>query len=89
MPRRLKLSLPAMMALIVLAGLAAGCGGGGGTATATPARTVTAAAGATATPAALSGKLEIFSWWTTGGEAAGLKALYDLYQRPVRARSRS
>ncbi|MBI5946576.1 MAG: carbohydrate ABC transporter substrate-binding protein [Chloroflexi bacterium] len=27
----------------------------------------------------LSGKLEIFSWWTTGGEAAGLQKLYELY----------
>jgi glucose/mannose transport system substrate-binding protein len=27
----------------------------------------------------LSGELEIFSWWTTGGEAAGLQALYNLY----------
>ena len=27
----------------------------------------------------LSGDLEIFSWWTTGGEAAGLQALFDLY----------
>jgi glucose/mannose transport system substrate-binding protein len=35
--------------------------------------------GATGTPAALSGELEIFSWWTTGGEAAGLQALFDLY----------
>src|SRR5512135_1614766 len=33
----------------------------------------------TQTPGALSGKLEIFSWWTTGGEAAGLQKLYDLY----------
>ncbi|HEY7467844.1 MAG TPA: ABC transporter substrate-binding protein [Dehalococcoidia bacterium] len=30
---------------------------------------------------ALSGKLEIFSWWTTGGEAAGLQAMYDLYPK--------
>jgi glucose/mannose transport system substrate-binding protein len=37
------------------------------------------ATGATGTPAPLSGELEIFSWWTTGGEAAGLEALYDLY----------
>jgi glucose/mannose transport system substrate-binding protein len=29
--------------------------------------------------AALSGKLEIFSWWTAGGEAEGLKALFDVY----------
>jgi len=27
-----------------------------------------------------SGKLEMFSWWTTGGEEAGLKALYALYK---------
>lgn len=26
-------------------------------------------------------KLEIFSWWTTGGEAAGLNALYKLYHQ--------
>ena len=37
------------------------------------------ATGATGTPAALTGELEIFSWWTTGGEAAGLQALFDLY----------
>jgi glucose/mannose transport system substrate-binding protein len=35
--------------------------------------------GATGTPAGLTGELEIFSWWTTGGEAAGLQALFDLY----------
>jgi glucose/mannose transport system substrate-binding protein len=35
--------------------------------------------GETPTPGALSGELEIFSWWTTGGEAAGLEALFDLY----------
>jgi glucose/mannose transport system substrate-binding protein len=28
-----------------------------------------------------AGRLEIFSWWTTGGEAAGLKALFDLYKQ--------
>jgi hypothetical protein len=27
------------------------------------------------------GRLEIFSWWTTGGEAAGLNALLALYHR--------
>ncbi|HPU44373.1 MAG TPA: extracellular solute-binding protein, partial [Dictyoglomaceae bacterium] len=27
------------------------------------------------------GKLEIFSWWTAGGEAEGLQALLDLYQK--------
>jgi glucose/mannose transport system substrate-binding protein len=28
-----------------------------------------------------SNKLEIFSWWTAGGEAEGLNALYNLYQK--------
>ena len=59
--------------MVVLASLAVGAAcGGGGEKTPTP-------GGATATPTALSGKLEIFSWWTTGGEAAGLQALYNLY----------
>lgn len=31
--------------------------------------------------AAPSGKLEIFSWWTAGGEAEGLKALFDAYRK--------
>jgi glucose/mannose transport system substrate-binding protein len=26
------------------------------------------------------GKLEIFSWWTTGGEAAGLNSMFDMYK---------
>lgn len=30
-------------------------------------------------PAALTGDLEVFSWWTTGGEAAGLENLFNLY----------
>jgi glucose/mannose transport system substrate-binding protein len=39
------------------------------------------AAGATAAPAAAAAgkKLEIFSWWTNGGENEGLKAMYDVY----------
>ncbi|NWG20712.1 MAG: carbohydrate ABC transporter substrate-binding protein [Chloroflexi bacterium] len=27
------------------------------------------------------GKLEMFSWWTAGGEADGLNAMYDLYKQ--------
>ena len=30
---------------------------------------------------AQGGKLEIFSWWTTGGEAAGLVKLFELYKQ--------
>lgn len=30
---------------------------------------------------AVSGKLEMFSWWTAGGEADGLNAMYDIYKQ--------
>jgi glucose/mannose transport system substrate-binding protein len=36
---------------------------------------------ATPTSGGLSGDLEVFSWWTTGGEAAGKEALFDLYPK--------
>src|SRR5689334_12304781 len=40
-----------------------------------------AAAEATAAPAAATGgKLEIFSWWTNGGEQEGLNAMFDIYK---------
>lgn len=31
--------------------------------------------------AAAGGKLEIFSWWTAGGEVEGLNKLFDIYKR--------
>jgi glucose/mannose transport system substrate-binding protein len=31
------------------------------------------------TQASAAGKLEVFSWWTSGGEAAALQALFDAY----------
>src|SRR2546425_2346023 len=34
-----------------------------------------------ASQAAPSGKLEIFSWWTAGGEAEALKAVFDVYRK--------
>ena len=34
-----------------------------------------------AAPPAAKGKLEMFSWWTAGGEADGLNAMYDLYKK--------
>jgi glucose/mannose transport system substrate-binding protein len=43
-----------------------------------------AATGATPAAAAAAGgagKLEIFSWWTAGGEVEALQALYDIYTR--------
>jgi glucose/mannose transport system substrate-binding protein len=42
------------------------------------------AAGATEAPAPAAGsggKLEIFSWWTSGGEVEALNALYDIYKK--------
>ena len=49
--------------------------------TAAAATTAPAAAPAPAIKPAPAGKLEIFSWWTTGGEAAGLNALFDMYRK--------
>lgn len=40
-----------------------------------------ALAGLPLAAAAPSGKLEIFSWWTAGGEAEALKALFDVYHK--------
>jgi glucose/mannose transport system substrate-binding protein len=44
-----------------------------------------ATAGAGALPkqgaAAATDRLEMFSWWTSGGEAAGLKAMFALYEK--------
>ncbi|HEY6041537.1 MAG TPA: ABC transporter substrate-binding protein [Anaerolineae bacterium] len=48
---------------------------------ATPAPAATSAPAAKPTTGAASGKLEIFSWWTTGGEAAGLAGMFDLYKK--------
>jgi glucose/mannose transport system substrate-binding protein len=31
--------------------------------------------------AADDNKLEVFSWWTSGGEAAALEALFNVYQK--------
>src|SRR6516164_7215116 len=31
--------------------------------------------------AADENKLEVFSWWTSGGEAAALNALFDVYKK--------
>jgi glucose/mannose transport system substrate-binding protein len=73
--------------LALLAMILAACGTQAPT-TSTGATAAPAAGGstsATSAPAAggqtATGKLEMFSWWTTGGEEAGLKALYGLYSK--------
>lgn len=42
---------------------------------------VLALGGLTLVAAAPANKLEIFSWWTAGGEAEALKALFDVYHK--------
>jgi len=68
-----------VLSLSLLLVLAAACGGEEEEATPGAASPTAGAASPTPAGGALSGKLEIFSWWTTGGEAAGLEALFDLY----------
>lgn len=64
-----------LAALIIVSIVLAACGPA-----ATPAAAPTSApASGAAKPAA--GKFEIFSWWTTGGEAAGLNALFEQYKK--------
>src|SRR5689334_18791405 len=74
--------------LAVLATILAACGGAAAPSGGTAPTAAPAAGGAapTAAPAAggqtaAGGKLEMFSWWTTGGEEAGLKAMYELYKK--------
>ncbi|MCL6647141.1 MAG: extracellular solute-binding protein [Chloroflexi bacterium] len=70
-------SLAAGALTLLMVGLAAGCGGGtGGQQGAAPAG---GSGGSTSSSSAK--QIEIFSWWTAGGEADGLKALIDLFQK--------
>lgn len=84
-----------VLAAPVLAGLLAACGddeeeddggdatatsaGSGGAATAPAAGETPAAGSPTTGGSAATGQLEFFSWWTAGGEAAGLNAMYEIY----------
>jgi glucose/mannose transport system substrate-binding protein len=89
--RRAFLKLLAGTAGVAAGGsLLAACGAQSPTAaapTAPAAAAAPTAAGAAAAPTAAgaaasgAGKLEMFSWWTTGGEEAGLKAMYALYEK--------
>jgi glucose/mannose transport system substrate-binding protein len=54
------------------------------TAPAAPAAAAPTPAAQVAQPAAAGkpgGRLEMFSWWTTGGEEAGLKAMYAIFEK--------
>lgn len=77
MLHRLRILLPVVAAFVAVSALASACGDDEEEAKETPAPGATASPAGT--PAGLSGKLEVFSWWTTGGEAAGLEELFGLY----------
>jgi len=67
--------------------LGLGAAGAALAACAPPAAQAPAGQAPAAAPAAAAGsggskgKLEIFSWWTNGGEVDGLNALYDIYKK--------
>jgi glucose/mannose transport system substrate-binding protein len=72
--------------LVALTFALAGCGSAGGSTapTAAPGGAAPTAGGEAPTGAAGgAGKknLEIFSWWTNGGEATGLSKMYDIYRQ--------
>lgn len=73
---------------MVLATILAACGQTAPTAGGNTAATNAPATGGEATTAPATegsaggaGKFEIFSWWTNGGEATGLAALFDIYKQ--------
>jgi glucose/mannose transport system substrate-binding protein len=68
-----------LAALMLVSMLLAACAG-----TATPTQAPAATAAPTQPPAAQAGaggKLEVFSWWTSGGEADALNALFNEFKK--------
>ncbi|MFO7740888.1 MAG: extracellular solute-binding protein, partial [Anaerolineae bacterium] len=73
----------AMVVWLISAVILAACGGPAPTAepTEAPAEEATEApAEEPEEPAEVGGELEIFSWWTAGGEAEGLNAMYEVFK---------
>ncbi|MDP1715270.1 MAG: ABC transporter substrate-binding protein [Anaerolineales bacterium] len=71
----------ALLSILVIASMSlAACGGGAATEApvAAPAATEAPAA-AEASVASMGGAVEVFSWWTGGGEAAGLEAMQGVF----------
>jgi len=69
--------IAAVIALVAITAFGFACGDDDDDAD-TPSPTGGGSATETA-PGGLTGDLEVFSWWTTGGEDAGKQALFDLY----------
>jgi len=85
MNRFLKVSLVATLCAALL--LAAGCGGGStqsgeqnNTSSQTQTETQTPSSGESTTSTSSEKQVEIFSWWTGAGEAAGLEGLIQLFK---------
>ena len=75
-----KRTIVAAWSLLVVLALVLGACAAPAAAPAAPAGEATeAAAGGEAAAPAGDNKLEVFSWWTSGGEAAALQALFDAY----------
>lgn len=68
-----------LVGFLATAALAFAACGGAATTTA-PAASAPAASAPAASAAAGEPKLEIFSWWTAGGEAEGLNAMFDVFK---------
>ncbi len=75
--------LLALLSILTVASLAlAACGGGSAPAAEAPAAEAPAAeAPAAEAPAAGGQAVEVFSWWTGGGEAAGLEAMQAVFAK--------
>ena len=73
----------ALLSILIIAAFAITACGGAATPVATEAPAMTEAPAATESPAATeapaTGSVEVFSWWTGGGEAAGLEAMIGVF----------
>lgn len=80
-----RLSLSVMSLFILLSLVMAACGGGGAQPTSAPDTSAPAEPAATEAPATEEtaggdqNQVEVFSWWTGGGEAAGLEAMIEVF----------
>ncbi len=74
-----KICHPLLVALITVSLLLAACGGEEAEPTKAPAPTEAVEAPQPTAAPPTGGELEIFSWWTAGGEADGLNAMYGIY----------
>jgi glucose/mannose transport system substrate-binding protein len=68
-----------VVGLAAVALVVAACGGGATTAPSTAPSEAPSGEPSAAPSAELTGEVEVFSWWTGGGEAAGLEAMIEVF----------